>query len=125
MNLDKELANAKKGVYTFRIHGMVHHSIGQLLLREGQPRAFVQIYIHDGTPAGVSGREVPPGALRASGYDAYLQSIRLLLQIGDICDSSAWCCRHWMTIRAEGLSDPRRNNAPTAQDIDVIMSENS
>ena len=50
VNLDKELANAKKGVYTFRIHGMVHHSIGQLLPREGQPRAFAQIYIYDGTP---------------------------------------------------------------------------
>ena len=29
---------------------MLHHSIGQLLPREGQPRAFAQFYIHDGTP---------------------------------------------------------------------------
>ena len=27
-NIDKGLANAKQGVYTFRIHGVVNHSIG-------------------------------------------------------------------------------------------------
>ena len=30
VNLDKELANARRGIYTFRIHGVVHHYIGQL-----------------------------------------------------------------------------------------------
>ncbi len=50
VNLDKELANAMRGVYTFRIHGTVHHHIGQLMPREGQAPAFAQIYIHDGTP---------------------------------------------------------------------------
>ena len=50
VNLDKQLANAKRGVYTFRIHGTVHHYIGQLMPREGQAPAFAQIYIHDGTP---------------------------------------------------------------------------
>ncbi|CAI2198355.1 7884_t:CDS:1, partial [Funneliformis geosporum] len=28
VNLDKELANAKKGVYTFRIQGALYHQIG-------------------------------------------------------------------------------------------------
>ena len=27
-NIDKGLANAKQGAYTFRIHGVVNHSIG-------------------------------------------------------------------------------------------------
>ena len=50
VTLDKQLANDKRGVYTFRIHGTVNHYIGQLMPRGGQATAFVQIYIHDGTP---------------------------------------------------------------------------
>ena len=49
-NYDRELANAIRGVYTFRIHGVVHHLIGSLAPRDGKPPAFAQIYIHDGTP---------------------------------------------------------------------------
>ena len=30
-NIDKELANARRGVYTFRIQGVVHHYIGSLV----------------------------------------------------------------------------------------------
>ena len=52
VNLDKELANARRGVYTFRIQGVVHHYIGQLTPREGEAPSFAQIYIHDGTPEG-------------------------------------------------------------------------
>ena len=48
--LDKELTNARRGVYTFRTHGVVHHYIGQLTPREGETPSFAQIYIHDGTP---------------------------------------------------------------------------
>ena len=36
VNLDKELANARREIYTFRIHGDVHHYIGQLTPREGE-----------------------------------------------------------------------------------------
>ena len=44
VNLDKELANARHGVYTFRTHGAVHHYIGQLTPREGEAPSFA----HDG-----------------------------------------------------------------------------
>ena len=30
-NIDKELANARRGVYTFRFQGVVHHYIGSLV----------------------------------------------------------------------------------------------
>ena len=33
VNLVRELANARRGVYTFRIHGVIHHYIGQLTPR--------------------------------------------------------------------------------------------
>ena len=36
VNLDKELANARRGIYTFRIHGVAQHYIGQLTPREGK-----------------------------------------------------------------------------------------
>ena len=50
VNLYNQLTKAKRGVYTLRIHGTVHHYIGQLMPREGQAPAFAQIYIHEGTP---------------------------------------------------------------------------
>ena len=128
VNLDKELANAKKGVYTFRIHGMVHHSIGQLLPREGHPRAFAQIYIHDGTPEAeleyrqqhLGERSLPElRGLRNMMHthnpfvSFFKHEIEVMAQHGaaDIT----------MTIRAEGLPDPRRYSAPTSPEIVVIM----
>ena len=49
VNIDKSLANAKRGVYTFRIHGVVFHSIGQLLPKDNDASKYEQIYTHDGT----------------------------------------------------------------------------
>ena len=48
-NIDRGLANAKQGLYTFRIHGLVYHSIGQLLPKDNEAPKYAQIYIHDGT----------------------------------------------------------------------------
>ena len=57
-NIDKELANARRGVYTFRIQGVVHHYIGSLVPNCDEATAFAQIYIHDGTAeAGVDNRQ--------------------------------------------------------------------
>ncbi|CAI2195237.1 9965_t:CDS:1, partial [Funneliformis geosporum] len=48
VNLDKELANAKKGVYTFRIQGALYHQIGDLILRYNDDKPlFAQIYFYD------------------------------------------------------------------------------
>ena len=49
-NINKELANARGGVYTFCVQGVVHHFIGSLVPNSDEAPAFVQIYIHDGTP---------------------------------------------------------------------------
>ena len=128
VNLVRELANAKEGVYTFRIHGMVHHSIGQLLPREGQPRAFAQIYIHDGTPeAELEYRQQHLG-------ERSLPELRGLQDMMHSHNSFVSFFKHGievmaqhgaadirMTIRAEGLPDPRRYNAPTAPEIAIIM----
>ena len=47
---DKKLAKAKHGVYTFRIHGVVHRLIGSLVPRDVKVATFAHVYIHDGTP---------------------------------------------------------------------------
>ena len=119
--MDKELASAKNGVYAFLIHGMVHHSIGQLLPREGQPRAFAQIYIHDGTSKAeleysqqyLGERSLPE--LRGlqdmmHNHNPFVSFFKHGIEV--MAQHGAADIR--MTIRAEGLPDPRRYNAPTA-----------
>ena len=128
VNLNKELANAKEGVYTFRIHGMVHHSIGQLLPREGQPRAFAQIYIHNGTLQAeleyrqqhLEARSLPE--LRGlqdmmHNHNPFVSFFKHGIEV--IAQHGAADIR--MTIRADGLPDPRTYNAPTVPKIAVIM----
>uniref|UniRef100_U9UV61 Helitron helicase-like domain-containing protein n=1 Tax=Rhizophagus irregularis (strain DAOM 181602 / DAOM 197198 / MUCL 43194) TaxID=747089 RepID=U9UV61_RHIID len=46
-NIDEDLANAKEGVYTFRIQGALYHRIGGLMPKENYPPAFAQIYFYD------------------------------------------------------------------------------
>ncbi|CAI2197384.1 19421_t:CDS:1, partial [Funneliformis geosporum] len=48
VNLDKEFANAKKGVYTFRIQGALYHQIGGLIPKYNDEKPlFAQIYFYD------------------------------------------------------------------------------
>ena len=46
VTLDKELASAKKGVYTFRAQGQIYHDLPSLLPSDGIPR-FFQLYFYD------------------------------------------------------------------------------
>ena len=128
VNLDKELANARRGVYTFRIQGVVHHYIGQLTPREGEVPSFAQIYIHDGTAEG----EIE-NRLRHLG-EASLPELRGLQALMHEVNPYVQYFRHGielmraqggtdvrMIIRADGVPDPRRYNAPTAPEVAVIM----
>ena len=98
---------------------MVHHSIGQLLPREGQPRSFAQIYIHDETPEAepeYRQQHVGEGSLpELRGLQGMMHNHKPFV----MAQHGAADIR--MTIRAEGLPDPQRYNAPTAQEIAVIM----
>ena len=128
VNLDKELANARRGVYTFRIHGVVHHYIGQLRPREGEAPSFAQIYIHDGTAEGElesRSRHLGEASLpelrglqvmlhEVNPYVTFFkQGVELMKNIGDN--------NVRMIIRADGTPDPRRYNAPSAPEIAVII----
>jgi hypothetical protein len=48
--LDKSLANANQGVYTYRIQGGHYHSIGNVLPAPGNQPEFSQIYFMDSDP---------------------------------------------------------------------------
>ena len=127
-NIDKGLANAKQVVYTFRIHGVVYHCIGQLLPKDSEAPKYAQIYIHDGT----ADAEVENRLHHLE--DASLPELRLLQLM--MCDFNPLVSffrqgievmreqRHndvRMIIRSEGTPDSRRYNKPTAPEVAVIM----
>ena len=45
-NIDEDLANAREGVYTFRIQGGLYHQVGGLMPNNDKPK-FAQIYFYD------------------------------------------------------------------------------
>ena len=115
-------------MYTFCVQGVVHHFIGSLVTNSDEAPAFVQIYIHDGTPeAEVENRQRHLGEaklpeLRAlqqmlhevSPYVSYFKhAVDLMKEQGGIDIR--------MVIRADGGPDPRRYNLPTAPEIAVLL----
>ena len=128
VNLDEELANARHGVYTFRIHGVVHHYIGQLRPREGEAPSCAQIYIHDGTAEGelesrsrhlgeASFPELRGLQVMLHEVNPYVtffkQGVDLMKNIGDNIVR--------MIIRSDGTPDTHRYNALSAPEIAVII----
>ena len=45
--VDRSLADARDGIYTFRIHSSIYHSAHTLLPADDYPSRFLQIYICD------------------------------------------------------------------------------
>ena len=78
-NIDKELANARRGIYTFRIQGVLHHYIGSLIPNRDEAPAFAQIYIHDGTPeAEVENRQEHLGEAKLPELPEYPRSVTIV-----------------------------------------------
>ncbi|CAG8751599.1 9696_t:CDS:2, partial [Acaulospora morrowiae] len=44
---DRDLANARAGIYTFRVQGSFHHRIGSLLPEHSSEPHYLQMYIYD------------------------------------------------------------------------------
>ncbi len=127
-NSGKCLTNAKQGVYTFRIHGVVYYSIEQLLPKDNEAPKYAQIYIHDGTAdAEVENRlqhldnaSLPKlGLLQRMMHEInpyvsfFRQGIEVMREQGhnDVR----------MVIRSEGTPYSRRYNTPTTPEGAVIM----
>lgn len=47
INLDKDLATSRHGIFTFRIHGAIYHNIGSLIPAPNNMPKFSQIYFYD------------------------------------------------------------------------------
>ena len=127
-NIDKELANARRGVYTFRIQGVVHHYIGSLVPNCDEAPVFAQIYIHDGTPeAEVENRQRHLGEAKLPELKALQQMLHEVnpyvshfkLAVDLMRAQGGVDIR--MIIRAYGCPDPRRYNAPSAPEIAVLL----
>ena len=115
-------------MYTFCVQGVVHHFIRSLVPNSDEAPAFVQIYIHDGTPeAEVENRQRHLGGeklpeLKAlqqmlhevNPYVSYFKhAVDLMKEQGGIDIR--------IVIRADGGPDPRRYNLPTAPEIAVLL----
>ena len=127
-NIDKELANARRGVYTFRIQGVVHHYIGSLVPNCDEAPVFAQIYIHDGTPeAEVENRQRHLGEAKLPELKALQQMLHEInpyvshfIHAVDLMRAQGGVDIR-MIIRADGCPDPRRYNAPSAPEIAVLL----
>ena len=103
-------------MYTFCVEGVVHHFIGSLVPNSDEAPAFVQIYIHDGTPvAKVENRQrhLREAKLPKGLVSYFIHAVDLMKEQGGIDIR--------MVIRADGAPDPRRYNLPTAPEIAVLL----
>ena len=63
VTVDKDLANDREGVYTYRIQGAVVHEMGRLQAVEGQKPKFAQIFFYGPEEQAVRRNEIFGGAL--------------------------------------------------------------
>ncbi|KAK5805645.1 hypothetical protein F5H01DRAFT_268272, partial [Linnemannia elongata] len=73
---DLDLANAREGVYTYRIQGAVVHEVGPLRAREGEKPTFAQIYFHDPNEQVARRQEIFPDVLE----EGHLRDIQAALE---------------------------------------------
>ena len=130
VTVDKNLASAQDGVYTYRIQGAVMHELGPLRAREGQEGGFAQIYFYDPNDQ----------ITRRQGIFSQINEDRLR-EVQTILETSNRFCHVYKTIREreveEGpveelkivLKDARETNGrrqrqydlPSANEIAVLM----
>ena len=130
-NIDHTVANARGRAYNFRIHRSMYHSIGSLLPNENKTPAFAQIYVLDNSSAETANRHaVAPVTLnnavlqqlqnmmhRVNPFVTSFQSIAEVSRTHGIDNVR-------MVIRSENTPDHRRYNAPTADEIGILIVGN-
>jgi hypothetical protein len=130
VKLNNELANARNGVYTYQIHGVVVHRMGSLLPIDGQPEQFAQIYI----------RDPQFQAERRAGIFENSITVTLLRELQELFEEMNVFCRTFKSIRQRDYGDnieslrihlkakPRLNgqrqrqyDLPTSDEIAVLI----
>jgi len=115
------------GVYTFRIHGALHHSMGSLLPPPGERPRFAQVYLYDSAEEQLQFRHethpnLDPEILQL--LSTVLRDVNPLVQFWRtarerIADNQQLTIR--LTMLDPQQNDPRRYNRPTADEVAVII----
>jgi len=129
-NIDHSVANNRVGAYCFRIHGSIYHNIGGLLpSNEGDSPVFSQVYVYDTRNELANRLANSPHLTQAT--LAMLQEmmhhvspfVTFFKNMAEVVRESGGAADVRLLIRAERSPDPRRYNAPTADEIGLLMSD--
>jgi hypothetical protein len=122
--VDEQLANARDGVYTFRIQGQMHHSIGSMQAVEGEAPKFSQIYFWDEAEQVSRRQEIFPclDQAKVEGLTRMMHALNPYVH--------AYRQAHEEPTENFGIKflstpalDMRTYNTPTAPEIAVLMVE--
>ena len=124
--VDNRFANARHGVYTFRVCGQIHHRIGSLAGENGNEK-FNQIYFVDSLEQQT---EIRRSIFEDLDGDILLRLTEMLHEVNPYVQLYEQARRiegNEMTVmfRTDGL-DARRYNRPTVDEVGAILvDENS
>jgi len=132
VNLDETLANAKEGVYIFRIQGALYYKISFLISREIEGRRdlnFVQIYFYDLSLNNQVTRQMNlmptlnENMIQAIQNELYEINpfVNVFYQTGFEADNYPDLT---LTIHSTHRKDMRQYNQPTVPEIAAIILEN-
>ncbi|CAB4477605.1 unnamed protein product [Rhizophagus irregularis] len=131
-NIDEDLANAKEGVYTFRIQGALYHRIGGLMPKENYPPAFAQIYFYNSNMDNQLKRrqEIFPylnsdmlSALQTELYDIENPFVHNFITAGEQAKRINNIDDMRLIIHKTHGKDMRQYNKPTASEVAVILQD--
>ena len=130
-DVDKELANAKRGVYTYRIQGELYHQIGGLMPKDDDKEpTFAQIYFYDANLDNQLQK-------RKEVFPDFNSKMLELLQ-NELTEINSFVClfiSKGKQVRDENISnmmivihnvhgkDMRQYNQPTAPEVAAILPE--
>ncbi|XP_076927916.1 uncharacterized protein LOC143591651 [Bidens hawaiensis] len=122
VTLDGTLANMTDGVYTFRAHKGIYHSIDRLVSRDGTPR-YLQLYFYDpDTELDLRlqwqnlDRDITKILTRVLSANPYVKTFRSLPELGPLDD-------YKVTLNASLELDQRVYNRPTTFEVAGIWVE--
>jgi len=126
--IDRELANAREGVYTFRIQGALYHRIGGLTPNQESEPKFAQIYFHDSSlNYQVERRKELFPILNRSMLEILLKEMYRTNPFMNIFMTAGMRAKEEdlsnkvLTIHNTHGKDMRRYNQPTASEISAII----
>mmetsp|Transcript_13935 Transcript_13935/g.25807 ORF Transcript_13935/g.25807 Transcript_13935/m.25807 type:complete len:491 (-) Transcript_13935:4232-5704(-) len=125
LKLDRDLANMREGVYSYRVHGELYHLMGSLLPQDDNAPTFSQIYMYDPDfqverRQQLMGPTVDPDILRTITDLLHQHNpfVRLYQQARHTRANE-----YRIAFRAEGV-DMRRYNAPQVSEVGAILVDN-